>query len=166
MNKILAFGIGSSVIGMVLFVVGIVTPGWASAEGLGVKSETGLWQVCDTALGAKVCTAYNIGQLSSTFNATRAFAVIGASLVLTGVAGTCFSMKKNSKKKQEGRRLPDHCCSAIFTSENVATSIQGVSTSFGYSFYLIWVQAFFTIGGGGAIIVAGHRDVELEAQTS
>ncbi|XP_035687227.1 claudin-11-like [Branchiostoma floridae] len=169
MNHLLVGGFGSSVLGTVLFVVGIATPAWMSAEAQGAKEEIGLWQVCGTYLGVTACRAYpDISVLSGAFHATRAFAIIGSMVLFAGVSLVGFAAMKNINKfKKLGGALifTGGICgilaAGIFTGDSLAHA-QGVSVPFGYSMYLTWAQAVFTLGGGAVIIAAARRSDEDE----
>ncbi|CAH1251575.1 CLDN7 [Branchiostoma lanceolatum] len=165
MNRLLVGGVGSSLLGCVLYVVGIATTAWLSEGHEGQKIDAGLWLTCLTQSGVTICSAYpGIGDLTGAFNATRAFAVIGLLLLLLGTAVACFAAKKNSNKlKIVGGALivaAGICgvmAAAIYTGNSQTNTAPGFSVPYGYSFYLTWVQAVFTVGGGAVIIAAGRR---------
>ncbi|CAH1251577.1 Hypp9093 [Branchiostoma lanceolatum] len=139
----------------------------AEQQGL-AKEDVGLWQVCGTYLGVTACKAYpDIGQLSGALHATRAFAIIGSLMLIPGIALACFAAKKDiNKGKLIGGALTiaggvcGVIAAAIFAGRVNADLQPGVSVPYGYSFYLTWAQAVFTIGGGVAMIVAGRKDQE------
>ncbi|XP_066270462.1 claudin-7-A-like [Branchiostoma lanceolatum] len=164
MNRLLVVGIGISLLGALLYVVGIATPAWMEAEQQGLaKEDVGLWQVCGTYLGVTACKAYpDISQLSGALHATRAFAIIGSLMLIPGIALACFAAKKNiNKGKLIGGALTiaGGVCGVIAAAIFVG-NFDGVAVPYGYSFYLTWAQAVFTIGGGVAMIVAGRKDQE------
>ncbi|CAH1251576.1 Hypp9093 [Branchiostoma lanceolatum] len=172
MNRLLVGGIGISLLGALLYVVGIATPAWMEAEeqqGL-KKEEFGLWQICGTYRGVTICTAYpdtTMSTMSGALHATRAFAIIGSLMLIPGIALACFAAKKNiNKGKLIGGALTiaggvcGVIAAAIFAGRVNADLQPGVSVPYGYSFYLTWAQAVFTIGGGVAMIVAGRKDQE------
>ncbi|XP_035668954.1 claudin-18-like [Branchiostoma floridae] len=163
-------GIISAILGLVLYIVGIATNAWMSVG----YQESGLWRVCGTIFGVTQCVpTLGISLLPGAFNAARAFAVIGLVLLLPGIAVACFAAKKNSDK---GKRLVgnDHCwrsgicgalAGAIYAGYAKSYAIApGVSVPFGYSFYMIWVQALFTWVGGGVITNAGSSDVQVDPE--
>eukprot|EP00058_Branchiostoma_floridae_P006948 XP_002592436.1 hypothetical protein BRAFLDRAFT_67303 [Branchiostoma floridae] len=109
-----------------------------------------------------------ISLLPAVFNTARAFAVIGLLLLLPGVVVACFAAIKNSNKgKKYGGELiiAGGICGAlagaIYAGYAKSYAIApGVSVPFGYSFYMIWVQALFTWVGGGVMTNAGSSDVQ------
>eukprot|EP00058_Branchiostoma_floridae_P000426 XP_002585914.1 hypothetical protein BRAFLDRAFT_110788 [Branchiostoma floridae] len=149
---------------MALYVVGIATPVWLTVEAQGVKDDIGLWQVCETYLGVTACKSYpDISVLSGAFHATRAFAIIGSLLLFAGVSLAGFAAMKNVDKfKKLGGALvfTGGICgvraAGIFTGDGL-THAHGVSVPFGYSVYLTWAQAVFTLGGGAVIIAAARQ---------
>ncbi|XP_066270829.1 claudin-7-A-like [Branchiostoma lanceolatum] len=170
MNRLLVVGIGISLLGALLYVVGIATPAWMEAEEQGLaKEDFGLWQICGTILGITKCAAYpdTLSTMSGVLHATRAFAIIGSLMLIPGIALACFAAKKNiNKGKLIGGALTiaggvcGVIAAAIFAGRINADLQPGVSVPYGYSFHLTWAQAVFTIGGGVAMIVAGRKDQE------
>ncbi|XP_019643761.1 PREDICTED: claudin-11-like [Branchiostoma belcheri] len=169
MNRLLVGGIGCSFLGLVVFVVGIATTAWLSAAQGGAGAEMGLWKTCFTNLGVTICAAYpDISRLPATVHASRAFAVIGVLLLIPGLALACFTLKKNSNNAKTiggGMIIFAGFCGIIaavaFTGYAVnRVHTPGVPVPFGYSFYLTWVQAVFTILGGVVIICSGRGDAE------
>ncbi|XP_078608260.1 claudin-7-A-like [Branchiostoma floridae x Branchiostoma japonicum] len=171
MNLLLAGGIGSSVLGTVLYVVGIATPAWLSAEQQGKKLEMGLWEICGVSSGAWACISYpDISRLSGAVHATRAFAIIGSLLLFAGLSLVGFAAMKNiininlnvSILKKIGGALiiTGGICgvlaAGIFTGDSSALT-HGLPVPFGYSIYLTWAQAVFTLGGGAVIIAAARQ---------
>ncbi|KAI8488912.1 hypothetical protein Bbelb_334300 [Branchiostoma belcheri] len=127
MKKLLVLGVGSSFIGMVLLVVGIATVGWLSVDLGFVKRESGLWQACTTRYGGTTsCAAYE------GYDADKGKNGGGGSMIAAGVCGMIAA--------------------GVFILGSGGLSMASL---YGYSFYLTWIQAVFTIGGGIAIIVAG-----------
>ncbi|XP_078661834.1 uncharacterized protein LOC144905902 [Branchiostoma floridae x Branchiostoma belcheri] len=160
MKKLLMFGIGSSFIGMILLIVGIATVSWLTSSSLYVTSDVGLWQSCvgDTQSGVSVCSYYAMNRLSRNVHTSRAFAVIGAILAIAGV-GTAFGGGSTDvdggKNGGGGTMIAAGVCGMI--AAGVFTLGTGFAVGlYGYSFYLTWVQALFTVGGGIAIIVGGQ----------
>ncbi|XP_019643739.1 PREDICTED: claudin-11-like [Branchiostoma belcheri] len=160
MKKLLVLGVGSSFIGMVLLVVGIATVGWLSVDLGFVKRESGLWQACTTRYGGTTsCAAYDMSLLSRNDHTYRAFAVIGAILAISGVFTACCGEGYDADKGKNGgggSMIAAGVCGMIAAGVFILGS-GGLSMAslYGYSFYLTWIQAVFTIGGGIAIIVAG-----------
>ncbi|XP_078613984.1 claudin-7-A-like [Branchiostoma floridae x Branchiostoma japonicum] len=166
MTPLLVGGISSSLVGLVMYVVGIATPAWVKVG----QQEWGLWQLCTTFAGARACVAYpDISKLTAAVNATRAFAIIGSLLLIAGIALACHAAYKNSnvdKTKYGVLIIAGGACGVI------AVAIFGVRmwiaigavvwVPYGYSFHLTWVQALVTFGGGAAIIKAGCRNAENE----
>ncbi|XP_078577040.1 claudin-18-like [Branchiostoma floridae x Branchiostoma japonicum] len=160
-------GIISSILGLVLYIVGIATNAWMS---VGFR-ESGLWRSCGTILGTTQCVSYaGISLLPAAFNAARAFAAIGLLLLLPGVVVACFAAIKNSNKgKKYGGELiiAGGICGALagaIYAGYAKSYAPGVSVPFGYSFYIIWVQALFTWVGGGVITNAGSSDVQVDPE--
>ncbi|XP_035693573.1 protein NKG7-like [Branchiostoma floridae] len=159
-------GIISSLIGIVMYVVGIATPAWLKAGQEGFAIEVGLWQACVTHAGARTC---GISQGSGVVHATRTFAVIGLLMLIAGVALAYYAAYKNpnkDKRKYGALIIAGGVCGIIAVAIFGASMRNGSGTElpipFGYSFYLTWVQAFLTVFGGTDIIdiKAGRRDTE------
>ncbi|XP_019632939.1 PREDICTED: claudin-11-like [Branchiostoma belcheri] len=173
MNRLLVGGIGCSFLGLVVYVVGIATTAWLSVAQSGAEDKVGLWQECvyNPQFGRTICIGTtDISRLPAAFNASRAFTVIGIMLLIPGLALACFTLKKNSNKFKKiggGMIIAGGVCgiiaAACFTGYAVNLfQTSGVPVPFGYSFYLTWVQAVFTIMGGAIIICSGRRDEEDE----
>eukprot|EP00058_Branchiostoma_floridae_P009696 XP_002595184.1 hypothetical protein BRAFLDRAFT_101670 [Branchiostoma floridae] len=169
LNDVFVGGISSTLVGLVMYVVGIATPAWVIDSRLGLRQEWGLWQICTTNIADRTCEGYgDISDLTAAFHFTRAFAVIGPLLLVAGVnvALVFYAEHKNSNKVQRkygALIIAGGACGVI------ATAIFGVelrnaigvelSISFGYSFHLTLVQGlltvFLTVGGGATIIADG-----------
>ncbi|XP_066270106.1 lens fiber membrane intrinsic protein-like [Branchiostoma lanceolatum] len=178
MSKLLVGGIVCAFLGLVLYVVGIVTTAWLSVA----YQQLGLWQLCVTYLGGTHCiAAAGISLLPAAFNATRAFAVIGLVLFFPGLIAACVSAKKNYEEGICGvlegaiyaksyTIAPGICgalAGAIYAGYAKSYALApGVSVPFGFSFYLMWLQALFTIGGGSVIASTGSAssDARVDAE--
>ncbi|XP_078664088.1 uncharacterized protein LOC144907152 [Branchiostoma floridae x Branchiostoma belcheri] len=157
MKKLVAFGIGSSVVGTVLLIVGIATVRWMTAEKLFERRDVGLWQACDTRSGVTVCKYWPMDLLNRTEHTCRSFAVWGSILAIAGVF-TALGDGSNGGSALIAAGFCGVISACIFT---LTTSLEvGL---YGYSLYLTYIQALLTIGGGIAITV-GSREGSTTVQ--
>ncbi|CAH1251734.1 Hypp9138 [Branchiostoma lanceolatum] len=166
MSKLLVGGVVCAFLGLVLYIVGMATPVWMSVEYLGFGSYSGLWQTCQTQPSVTVCSGYvGISQLPAAFNAARAFAVIGLVLHICGLVLT--AVNKNSDKKTGGELIIAAGISGALAGAIFAGYAKSYGLApFGYSFYLMWVQALFNIAGGSVIVnaVKSASEAQVDAQ--
>ncbi|XP_056398862.1 protein NKG7-like [Hyla sarda] len=148
-------GLGSSSLGIVLLLTGILTDFWLVSFGSDLY-HVGLWQICAKNVCAKVtATGY--------INATRGFVVFSTSLLIFGMISSCFTFVKFHVG-----RITACLASAIleglaamflligmsiYTSE---TSNMVLNSSFNYqwSFYLCWTANVLLIISGICHILA------------
>eukprot|EP00058_Branchiostoma_floridae_P012314 XP_002597802.1 hypothetical protein BRAFLDRAFT_129388 [Branchiostoma floridae] len=127
-SKMIICGIISAILGLVLYIVGIATNAWMSVG----YQESGLWRVCGTIFGVTQCVptlVFNKGSVNSWYmTVKKQYFRTTDWFYLALQQGICGAL-----------------AGAIYAGYAKSYAIApGVSVPFGYSFYMIWVQALFT----------------------
>jgi hypothetical protein len=121
-------------IGVILSVVAIILPQWATGVELDLKAESGLWEAC----AAGSCSAYNDDTKPKDILVSQILSIVGTIGLAVG-AVMCMMMKPRYSKLAAG--LGVACLTAVLivyatVTNNVPDVATGESHHLGASFWL------------------------------